>query len=692
MALSVHNWTVDQTREWLADNVDLPQYVDTFVTYQINGSLLPTLATNSRFMTDVLGIRDPIHRQKISLKAMDIVLFGAPKAERYHIWKETILLVLLLFTLACYWYAYRENKRSQKQLKRMMIDMESLSKAETALANMQKEMSASKEEDEQIERTKRNDLEKKIRREITQKCDLGADSEYTLEEQVSRLKEELTVVRTEWERAEQELSDRCWFAPPELQNWLQLTFETELRYFNAKKAAAHSQLSQAKEACEKLKKRRSNLIGSFVSAHGKNIDDVDTTILQAKSALVEVTNDLQERMNRWQQIERLCNCSIINNPGYNHLEMLMRGGSSLGSGSYAPSGQLLTFFDRLKIPTKPCDQKSVRIILVSRMNGSHHGEDEDDAGSVYAPSVVEKLVWSSVPMFIHPVHGSTGTGVSQVGPRVLVRRKKSTHSGVEPTSSSQTNGGIHPSNTQISFEAICGNGVRTVANGGDAYLHQIAHGFPHSKSSNAIVGMSVSVPRRSPSSTMLDQLKDVSESEALDEFPANSIEDDLQSLRRKVVGGGEEDVFGASFSSRPMSAVGLTRRVRMSNKSLSHDAGMEPIGSVAVAAATVGREALLQQSPGKSQSESALDARARGVPAPNGSPTATRGLSGTNTRSQASGDTCETLSAGDGEKPPTPEDVASQTDAKAVRRSKKSLFSKLAPNRHRKSSPPALKP
>ncbi len=99
---------------------------------------------------------------------------------------------------------------------------------------------------------------------------------------MSRLKDELTVVRTEWERAEQELSDRCWFAPPELQNWLQLTFEIELKYFNAKKAAAQAQLTMAKEACEKLKKRRSNLIGSFVSAHGKNIDEVDTTILQAR--------------------------------------------------------------------------------------------------------------------------------------------------------------------------------------------------------------------------------------------------------------------------------------------------------------------------------------------------------------------------------------------------------------------------
>lgn len=28
-----------------------------------------------------LGIKDPIHRQKITLKAMDVVLFGPPKGK-----------------------------------------------------------------------------------------------------------------------------------------------------------------------------------------------------------------------------------------------------------------------------------------------------------------------------------------------------------------------------------------------------------------------------------------------------------------------------------------------------------------------------------------------------------------------------------------------------------------------------------
>jgi stromal interaction molecule 1 len=31
------------------------------------------------YLSSVLGIKDPIHKQTIALKAMDVVLFGPPK-------------------------------------------------------------------------------------------------------------------------------------------------------------------------------------------------------------------------------------------------------------------------------------------------------------------------------------------------------------------------------------------------------------------------------------------------------------------------------------------------------------------------------------------------------------------------------------------------------------------------------------
>lgn len=36
---------------------------------------------NMHYLNNILGIKDPIHKQKIALKAMDIVLFGPPKGK-----------------------------------------------------------------------------------------------------------------------------------------------------------------------------------------------------------------------------------------------------------------------------------------------------------------------------------------------------------------------------------------------------------------------------------------------------------------------------------------------------------------------------------------------------------------------------------------------------------------------------------
>lgn len=48
-----------------------------------------------------------------------------------------VLVTLLFGALIGCWYAYQQKKSSQKHLRRMMKDMESLHKAELALENLQ---------------------------------------------------------------------------------------------------------------------------------------------------------------------------------------------------------------------------------------------------------------------------------------------------------------------------------------------------------------------------------------------------------------------------------------------------------------------------------------------------------------------------------------------------------------------------
>lgn len=84
--------------------------------------------------------------------------------------------------------------------------------------------------------------------------------------------------------------------------------------------------------CEKLRKKRSSLVGAFVSTHGKSIDEVDKSIVEARTALNEVTNELKERVHRWKQIELLCGFNIINNNGLSYLETVLYRGTPNGRG------------------------------------------------------------------------------------------------------------------------------------------------------------------------------------------------------------------------------------------------------------------------------------------------------------------------------------------------------------------------
>ncbi|KAL0129803.1 hypothetical protein PUN28_001808 [Cardiocondyla obscurior] len=367
----VHNWTIEQTSEWLTSNVELPQYVPTFIQHRVTGATLPRLAVNNmHYLNNVLGIKDPIHKQKIALKAMDVVLFGPPKDTGHNL-KDLILVILLFGALIGCWYAYQQKKNSQKHLHRMMKDMESLQKAEFALENLQKELERARLEQESAATEKQN-LEKRLQDES-----LGLHTSYS-DLEVSQLKAEIETLKLELQRAEGELEDRCWSPPAGLQHWLQLTHEIENKAYMNKKMAAEKQLQQAREACEKLRKKRSSLVGAFVSTHGKSIDEVDKSIVEARTALNEVTNELKERVHRWKQIEILCGFNIINNNGLNYLETVLYRGTPNGRGLGLSRGRL-----------------------------SSQDDLDDEASSVYAPSsvsaaaagILENSAWkeSSVP-------------------------------------------------------------------------------------------------------------------------------------------------------------------------------------------------------------------------------------------------------------------------------------------------------
>ncbi|KAK7071631.1 Stromal interaction molecule 2, partial [Halocaridina rubra] len=153
----VHSWTVEQTVAWLAETVELKQYTQKFFENAVNGSVLPRLAANNeQFLTKVLGIRDPKHRSKITIKAMDVVLFGPPKGS--HV-KDLVLVTLLTLALIGCFKAYQRNREYEKQLGEMLLDMEKLRETEENLQKLERNMNSSVTSDQELDKNHDEELQ-----------------------------------------------------------------------------------------------------------------------------------------------------------------------------------------------------------------------------------------------------------------------------------------------------------------------------------------------------------------------------------------------------------------------------------------------------------------------------------------------------------------------------------------------------
>jgi hypothetical protein len=118
----VFNWTNQDVLNWLENYVELPGYSSAFKENQITGRHLPHLAINSgQILQNTLLITDSQHKQKIQLRAMDVILFGPP-VQRGH-WKDTILEIIALLMVCGMAYAFWQWRQSKAHMDLFMEDL-----------------------------------------------------------------------------------------------------------------------------------------------------------------------------------------------------------------------------------------------------------------------------------------------------------------------------------------------------------------------------------------------------------------------------------------------------------------------------------------------------------------------------------------------------------------------------------------
>lgn len=167
----VHNWTQEEVLRWLKDFVELPQYEKNFKEFKVTGNTLPRIAANEpSFLSGQLKVQDQRDKQKLNIKALDVVLFGPPTRPHNYL-KDLLLIVSVVMGVGGCWFAQAQNKASKIHIAKMMKDLESLQRAEQSLRELQEQLERAQEEKRSVAEEKQS-LEEKMRDEI-----MGAQEE-----------------------------------------------------------------------------------------------------------------------------------------------------------------------------------------------------------------------------------------------------------------------------------------------------------------------------------------------------------------------------------------------------------------------------------------------------------------------------------------------------------------------------------
>lgn len=276
-----HNWSTNDIVNWLQYGVELPQYKATFEYHRVSGLMMPRISSqNSSYLTTILGILNPIHRHKIQLKAMDVVLFGY-KPYKSNLLKDAILLSLLFIAVAGYYFAVTQKQAAREEAHRLASQMDKLKDIEHEFVTLQEKFH-----------------EERIRNENMDRKSDSFDAEK--EEQIESLKNQLI-------HAERFLEKRN----PQLISLLRKTYDLEISRINGQKAQCLKEMADARQMVDKYQKKQNTFLNQIRSIHGVEMESIEQRILHVKEKLEETAYAMEECQERWNQIEELCGGHIM---------------------------------------------------------------------------------------------------------------------------------------------------------------------------------------------------------------------------------------------------------------------------------------------------------------------------------------------------------------------------------------------
>lgn len=321
----VHNWTIGETVYWLVNYVELPEYSHLFEQRSINGTLLPRLATDSQFINK-LGITDPSAKKRISIKAMDVVLFGPPKFANSSKTRDIIVSIVTLIAISSCFVFYKRSIASQRALQAVQDHLESLQKAEDQMQELQQELDKALKAQEAVVTEKKNlEHQLQMHRQLSASSNLSDQSKVSATSSkhilngdilsqdaayVNKLEDEVKSLRKELEETFNSAEAKKFRAPLPLRSLLRTTYNIESQHYNEKKLNLETKATEVKLRNQKLQKKKTSLLGYYKMAQENSLEDDINTIVEIKEAIMQVTKEIKERSERWRAIEELCGCTL----------------------------------------------------------------------------------------------------------------------------------------------------------------------------------------------------------------------------------------------------------------------------------------------------------------------------------------------------------------------------------------------
>uniref|UniRef100_A0A183C0D9 SAM domain-containing protein n=1 Tax=Globodera pallida TaxID=36090 RepID=A0A183C0D9_GLOPA len=281
-------WNNKQVVDWLTNQVKLPQYANSFLNAKVTGLDFPRLAVqNSSFLSNRIGIKNYVHRQKLQLKALDLVLFGFQDSSS--IAKDIALAGLLGLLVAVLIIFKKHKNRSKQQMEELSSVLNKLRDMETDFAGVQNKL-----EEENHNRQSNN----------------TEDSE-----NIELLRSQLRELENERRIAEENGFGEGF--PFALQPLLRRTYEMEWAYLYQQKLDCLHEMGEAKEFVDKMRRKQMSFVNSLKLATGatSGTDDIDNKIFSVKARMEKIKMALNECTHRWTDIEALCGFSITESFG-----------------------------------------------------------------------------------------------------------------------------------------------------------------------------------------------------------------------------------------------------------------------------------------------------------------------------------------------------------------------------------------